>query len=52
MLLGAVLFGICGLTQGGLTPPMTREFAIGMVWLVLIATFAAAVPMSAGQQCA
>lgn len=40
-LTGAVLFGICGLAQGGLEPPMTREFAIGMVWLVLIATFAA-----------
>ncbi|SIT53091.1 Membrane protein [Mesorhizobium prunaredense] len=40
-LTGAVLFGICGLAQGGLAPPMTREFAIGMVWLVLIATFAA-----------
>lgn len=39
-LTGAVLFGICGLAQGGLAPPMTREFAIGMVWLVLIATFA------------
>lgn len=40
-LTGAVLFGICGLIQGGLEPPMTREFAIGMVWLVLIATFLA-----------
>jgi drug/metabolite transporter (DMT)-like permease len=28
------------LAGDGLTPPMTREFAIGMVWLVLIATFA------------
>jgi drug/metabolite transporter (DMT)-like permease len=40
-LTGAVLFGICGLAQGGLEPPMTREFAIGMVWLVLIGTFLA-----------
>lgn len=40
-LTGAVLFGICALAQGGIAPPMTREFAIGMVWLVLIATFAA-----------
>lgn len=40
-LTGAVLFGICGLFQGGLEPPLTREFAIGMVWLVLFATFLA-----------
>ncbi|MHA6645189.1 DMT family transporter [Mesorhizobium sp. A623] len=40
-LTGAVLFGICGLAQGGLEPPMTRDFAIGMVWLVLIGTFLA-----------
>lgn len=40
-LTGAVLFGICALAQGGIAPPMTRGFAIGMVWLVLIATFAA-----------
>lgn len=40
-LTGAVLFGICALAQGGIAPPMTREFAIGMVWLVLISTFAA-----------
>ncbi|MCA0279177.1 MAG: DMT family transporter [Proteobacteria bacterium] len=40
-LTGAVLFGICALVQGGIAPPMTREFAIGMVWLVLISTFAA-----------
>jgi drug/metabolite transporter (DMT)-like permease len=39
-LTGAVLFGICALTQGGIEPPLTREFAIGMSWLVLIATFA------------
>ncbi|AZO71309.1 MAG: DMT family transporter [Mesorhizobium sp.] len=38
---GAVLFGICGLFQGTLDPPLTREFAIGMAWLVLIATFLA-----------
>jgi drug/metabolite transporter (DMT)-like permease len=41
MLMGSVLFGICALTQGSLAPPMTRDFAIGMVWLVLIATFLA-----------
>lgn len=40
-LTGAVLFGICGLAQGGLEPPITREFAIGMAWLVLIGTFLA-----------
>jgi drug/metabolite transporter (DMT)-like permease len=40
-LTGAVLFGLCALAQGdGLAPPMTQGFAIGMVWLVLIATFA------------
>lgn len=39
-LTSAVLFGICALAQGGLAPPLTREFAIGMAWLVLIATFA------------
>ncbi|WP_185927965.1 DMT family transporter, partial [Pseudorhizobium endolithicum] len=27
--------------QGSLAPPMTREFLIGMIWLVLIATFLA-----------
>jgi drug/metabolite transporter (DMT)-like permease len=41
MLMGSVLFGLCALTQGTLAPPMTRDFAIGMVWLVLIATFLA-----------
>lgn len=40
-LTGAVLFGICGLFQGSLEPPVTREFAISMVWLVLIGTFLA-----------
>ncbi|WP_336717991.1 DMT family transporter [Asaia bogorensis] len=40
-LMGSVLFGLCALTQGGLAPPMTQEFAIGMLWLVLIATFLA-----------
>jgi len=38
-LTGAVLFGLCAGMQGGLAPPMTRAFAIGMVWLVMIATF-------------
>lgn len=40
-LTGAVLFGLCALTQGSLAPPMTRNFAVGMIWLVLIATFLA-----------
>lgn len=40
-LTGSVLFGLCALMQGTLAPPMTQNFAIGMVWLVLIATFAA-----------
>lgn len=40
-LTGAALFGLCALAAGdGLRPPMTRDFAIGMAWLVLIATFA------------
>jgi len=40
-LTGSVLFGLCALTQGSLAPPMTRDFAIGIAWLVLIATFLA-----------
>jgi drug/metabolite transporter (DMT)-like permease len=40
-LTGSVLFGLCALTQGSLAPPMTRDFAIGMAWLVLLATFLA-----------
>lgn len=40
-LTGSVLFGLCAVTQGSLAPPMTRDFAIGMTWLVLIATFLA-----------
>lgn len=41
-LTGAMLFGISALLIGdGLAPPLTREFAIGMAWLVLIATFLA-----------
>ena len=40
-LTGAVLFGACALVQGDIAPPMTQNFAIGMAWLVLIATFAA-----------
>lgn len=39
MLTGSVLFGACALLQGSILPPLSREFAIGMVWLVLIATF-------------
>lgn len=39
-LAGSLLFGICSLVAGdGLTPPMTAEFALGMAWLILIATF-------------
>jgi drug/metabolite transporter (DMT)-like permease len=41
MLVGSVLFGLCASMQGSLAPPMTRNFAIGMVWLVLVATFLA-----------
>ena len=40
-LTGSALFGACALTQGSLAPPMTRDFAIGMIWLVLISTFLA-----------
>ena len=40
-LTGSVLFGLCASTQGSLAPPLTRDFAIGMIWLVLIATFLA-----------
>mgnify|MGYP001605514037 CR=1 FL=1 len=40
-LTGALLFGLCAAFQGSIAPPMTRDFAIGMVWLILIATFAA-----------
>lgn len=40
-LTGSVLFGVCASTQGSLAPPMTRDFVIGMVWLVLFATFLA-----------
>lgn len=41
-LTGAVLFGLSSMWLGdGLAPPMTETFAIGMVWLVFIATFLA-----------
>ena len=40
-LTGAALFGLCAAAQGSLAPPMTADFAIGMAWLILIATFAA-----------
>ena len=40
-LTGAALFGLCAwLAEGSLAPPPTRDFAIGMAWLVLVATFA------------
>jgi len=41
-LTASVLFGACTLMrQGDLTPPLTIGFAIGIIWLVLIATFVA-----------
>ncbi|WP_064694559.1 DMT family transporter [Rhizobium aegyptiacum] len=40
-LTGSALFSLCTLLQGNIAPPMTAEFAIGMAWLVLFATFAA-----------
>jgi drug/metabolite transporter (DMT)-like permease len=40
-LTGALLFGLCAAFQGSIAPPMTRDFVIGMVWLILFATFAA-----------
>jgi drug/metabolite transporter (DMT)-like permease len=40
-LTGSVLFGACALTRDSLAPPMTREFAFAMIWLVLISTFLA-----------
>jgi drug/metabolite transporter (DMT)-like permease len=40
-LTGAVLFGLCAATQGALMPPLTRTFAIGMVWLIALGTFLA-----------
>lgn len=41
-LTASVLFGGCTLAQqGNLTPPLTLGFAIGIIWLVLIATFVA-----------
>jgi drug/metabolite transporter (DMT)-like permease len=40
-LTGSALFGLCAAMQGNVSPPMTQSFAIGMVWLVLVATFAA-----------
>lgn len=40
-LTGALLFGLCASWQGSIAPPLTRDFAIGMAWLVLLGTFAA-----------
>ncbi|WP_426235375.1 DMT family transporter [Pararhizobium sp. DWP1-1-3] len=40
-LTGAVLFGLCAMIQGDIAPPLTVNFAVGMVWLVVFATFAA-----------
>lgn len=40
-LTGSVLFGLCAMVQGNLAPPMTYNFAVGMLWLVLFATFVA-----------
>lgn len=39
-LTGSVLFGLCAMAQGDLAPPLTRDFTVGIIWLVLIATFA------------
>lgn len=38
-LTGAVLFGLCAAFDQGLQPPLERGFVIGIIWLVLIATF-------------
>lgn len=39
-LTGSALFGASALIAGdGLAPPVTRDFAVGMAWLVLISTF-------------
>lgn len=40
-LTGSALFSFCAFMQGNMIPPMTIDFAIGMTWLVLIATFTA-----------
>jgi len=40
-LTGSALFLACALSQGSLAPPLTGDFALGMVWLVLISTFLA-----------
>jgi drug/metabolite transporter (DMT)-like permease len=40
-LTGSALFSFCAFMQGNMIPPMSVDFAIGMAWLVLIATFAA-----------
>lgn len=40
-LTGSILFGACALTQGSLAPPLNGDFALGMIWLVLISTFLA-----------
>ena len=37
----ALLFGVVAAWQGELAPPMTQNFAIGMIWLVFIATIGA-----------
>lgn len=39
MLMDPVLVGLRARMQGSLAPPTTREFAIGIAWLVLIATY-------------
>lgn len=40
-LTAAILFGaVALLTEGSLAPPMTQRFAMGMIWLVVVATFA------------
>ncbi|SEC40552.1 DMT family transporter [Rhodobacter sp. 24-YEA-8] len=40
-LTSSVLFAACAwMSEGSLAPPLTQKFALGMAWLVLIATFA------------
>jgi drug/metabolite transporter (DMT)-like permease len=38
-LTGATLFGICAAFRGEMLPPIDQGFAIGIAWLVLVATF-------------
>lgn len=40
-LTAATLFGLVAFSRGEVMPPLTANFAIGMIWLVLIATYGA-----------